>query len=171
MLMDEEETVVKWALTALHNLLTYNKADVAGLIRTHGGVANMSSLMNPVHSQTWGDRFYAMLCSCLEMLCVFSIEGKSLVAHTTILKPLIGHIDNTRYQKLAYTSSRLLRTLSVYNGYKTDIIQPNVTTLMKGYVASRYYKRPVQETLLLVCNKQYHPEFGTGLKFLIQSHP
>lgn len=91
MLGHPKEAIVKYALSTLHNLLTYMKSEVAGPIRLAGGVTKMSFLLGPKEKRDWSDRFYAILCSCLEMLCMGDIGSKGLVAGSGCFNNLLGH--------------------------------------------------------------------------------
>ena len=149
MLSDPLEPIVKYALSTLHNLLTYMKPDVAGPIRLAGGVTRMANLMSPTEKRNWSNRFYAILCSSLEILCIGDIGSKGLVADSNCFGALMGQIEDAKYEKLAYTSVRLLCTLSAYSAIKSDIIESDgVGALMSAYSASAAYEKPVQETAL-----------------------
>lgn len=91
MLGHPKEAIVKYALSTLHNLLTYMKSEVAGPIRLAGGVTKMSFLLGPKEKRDWSDRFYAILCSCLEMLCMGDIGSKGLVAGSGCFNNLLRH--------------------------------------------------------------------------------
>ena len=149
MLGDPHESIVKYALSTLHNLLTYMKADVAGPIRLAGGVSKMANLMSPTERRKWSDRFYAILCSSLEMLCMGDIGSKGLVAQSNSFGKIMSHVRDSEYEKLMYTAVRLLCTLSAYSAIKSDLIQENaVSALMTAYTASAAFEKPVQETAL-----------------------
>ena len=150
MLGDPHEPIVKYALSTLHNLLTFMKQDVVGPIRLAGGVSRMAHLMSPTEKRYWSDRFYAILCSSLEMLCMGDIGSKSLVADGNALGSLSNHVEHAEYEKLSYTSVRLLCTLSAYSAIKPDIIQYHngVRALMGAYKSGANFEKPVQETSL-----------------------
>jgi len=47
MLGHPKDTIVKYALSTLYNLIAFNKDEVAGAIRLAGGVKRMSALISP----------------------------------------------------------------------------------------------------------------------------
>lgn len=57
MLGHPKDTIVKYALSTLYNLIAYNKDEVAGAIRLAGGVKRMSALISPK-----GFSFYIQYC-------------------------------------------------------------------------------------------------------------
>ena len=71
--------------------------------------------MGPKESRKWNNKFYAILCSALELLCKEDIGSKGLVAQSNCLGTLIGQVADSNYEKLSYTAVRLVCTLSAYS--------------------------------------------------------
>ena len=58
-------------------------------------------------------------------------------------------MKDSDYEKLSYTSVRLLCTLSAYSAIKSDLIQAKgVEALMESYEKSANFENPIQETAL-----------------------
>ncbi|CBY20379.1 unnamed protein product [Oikopleura dioica] len=122
MLGHPKDTIVKYALSTLYNLIAFNKDEVAGAIRLAGGVKRMSALISPKEQRPFKDKLHAIVCASLEQLCMGDVGSKVIVSEMNCIAFIIDAVKSSTYEKLRYAASRTLCSLSAYSGLKSEIL-------------------------------------------------
>jgi len=122
MLGHPKDTIVKYALSTLYNLIAFNKDEVAGAIRLAGGVKRMSALISPKEKRPFKDKLHAIVCASLEQLCMGDVGSKVIVSEMNCIGFIIDAVKSSNYEKLRYAASRTLCSLSAYSGLKSEIL-------------------------------------------------
>ncbi|KPM11473.1 Armadillo-like protein [Sarcoptes scabiei] len=111
------ESILFYAITTLHNLLLHqdgSKDDV----RIHGGIQKMVSLLNRDNF-----KFLAIVADCLKVLAYGNQEGKMIILACGGPAHLVRIMKSYQYEKLLWTTSRVLKVLSVCSSNKPAIVQ------------------------------------------------
>ena len=110
------ESVVAYAITTLHNLLLYQDG-AKPAVKMEGGIQKMVVLLSRNDP-----KFLAMDVDCLRILAHGNPENKLIILASQ------GHVDLIRimrsydYEKLLWTTSRLLKVLSLCTSNKPAIV-------------------------------------------------
>lgn len=148
-LLDSEvEAIVFFAITSIHNLLLYQEGSKMA-VRLAGGIPKMCKLLNKKNH-----KFLAILTDCLQILAVKNQEAKLIILASDGPRQLVrimqignefpGARSHT-YEKMLYTTCRVLKVLSVCPNNKPAIIQSG------GVLAMAQHLDSPNERLVLNC--------------------
>ncbi|CAF0879070.1 unnamed protein product, partial [Didymodactylos carnosus] len=124
------ETVVNYAISTLHSLLLYIEQAKMEILRC-GGCHKMVSLLTSSNP-----KFLAIVTDCLYMLAFNNQEVKLIIESSNGPPQLLQIMELTDYEKLLWTTTRLLRVLSVGTSIKGLIIQKNGIKIFEKYVCN-----------------------------------
>ncbi|KRX91785.1 Armadillo segment polarity protein [Trichinella pseudospiralis] len=111
------DSVVFYAITTLHNLLLHQQGS-KDEVRRSGGVPKMVALLQkPI------PKFLAIVTDCLQNLAYKHAETKLVILASDGPRQLVRIVQSYDYEKLLWTTSRLLKVLSVCPQNKPAIIQ------------------------------------------------
>lgn len=110
------EPVVFYAITTLHNLLLHQEGSKMAM-RLSGALQKMVTLLNRTNV-----KFLAITTDCLQILAYGNQESKLLILASGGPQALVQIMNSFRYEKLLWTTSRVLKVLSVCNSNKQAIV-------------------------------------------------
>uniref|UniRef100_UPI00358E6464 catenin beta-1-like isoform X2 n=1 Tax=Myxine glutinosa TaxID=7769 RepID=UPI00358E6464 len=110
------EPVVFYAITTLHNLLLHQEGSKMAM-RLSGALQKMVTLLNRTNV-----KFLAITTDCLQILAYGNQESKLLILASGGPQALVHIMKSFRYEKLLWTTSRVLKVLSVCNSNKQAIV-------------------------------------------------
>lgn len=116
-LSSHNETVVFNALTTLHNLLLHQEGAKMN-VRLNGGLQKMVSLL-----QRDNCKFLALVTNCLHILAYGNQEGKLIILASGGPAELVRILHSFNYEKLLFTTARVVKVLSVCPNNKSALIQ------------------------------------------------
>lgn len=116
-LSSPNEAVVFNALTTLHNLLLHQEGAKMN-VRLNGGLQKMVSLL-----QRDNCKFLALVTDCLHILAYGNQEAKLIILASGGPAELVRILHSFNYEKLLFTTARVVKVLSVCPSNKTAIIQ------------------------------------------------
>lgn len=116
-LSSPNEAVVFNALTTLHNLLLHQEGAKMN-VRLNGGLQKMVSLLQRDHC-----KFLALVTDCLHILAYGNQEGKLIILASGGPAEFVRILHSFNYEKLLFTTARVVKVLSVCPNNKTAIIQ------------------------------------------------
>ncbi|UJR10620.1 hypothetical protein I4U23_014817 [Adineta vaga] len=140
------EFVVNHALSTLHNLLLYIEQAKCEVICCGGGQKMICLLNNP------NPKFLAILIDCLYMLAFHNEDMKLLIESSNGSQQLLRILDMTNYEKLAWTTTRLLRVLSASPTIKTNMVVKNTVQILEKQLYQPISLRVQQNCLLILRN-------------------
>ncbi|RWS16295.1 armadillo-like protein [Dinothrombium tinctorium] len=111
------ESVVFYAITTLHNLLLHQEGSKMA-VRLAGGLQKMVNLL-----QRNNVKFLAIVTDCLQILAYGNQEGKLIILASGGPQELVRIMRTYQYEKLLWTTSRVLKVLSVCSSNKPAIVQ------------------------------------------------
>lgn len=111
------ESVLYYAITSLHNLLLHQDGSKAA-VRLAGGLQKMVALLRRDNI-----KFLAIVTDCLQILAYGNQEGKLIILATNGPVELVRIMRDFTYEKLLWTTSRVLKVLSVCSSNKPAIVQ------------------------------------------------
>lgn len=111
-----DDVVVFNALTTLHNLLLHQEGAKMN-VRLNGGLQKMVSLL-----QRDNPKFLALVTDCLHILAFGNLEGKLIILASGGPAELVRILHSFHYEKLLFTTSRVVKVLSVCPNNKPAII-------------------------------------------------
>lgn len=111
------DSVVYNATTTLHNLLVHQEG-AKMTVRLNGGIQKMVSLL-----QHDNPKFLALIADCLHILTFGNQEGKLIILASGGPAELVRVLHSYNYEKLLFTTARVLKVLSVCPSNKPAIIQ------------------------------------------------
>lgn len=111
------EPVVFHAITTLHNLLLHQEGSKMA-VRLAGGLQKMVALLNRNHV-----KFLTLVTDCLQILAYGNQEGKLIILASGGPQLLVNIMTTYNYEKLLWTTSRVLKVLSVCSSNKPAIVQ------------------------------------------------
>ena len=111
------ESVLYYAITSLHNLLLHQEGSKAA-VRQAGGLQKMVALLARDNI-----KFLAIVTDCLQILAYGNQEGKLIILASGGPAELVRIMQQNVYEKLLWTTSRVLKVLSVCQSNKPAIIQ------------------------------------------------
>merc|ERR1719283_268744 len=111
------ESVLFYAITTLHNLLLHQEGSKMA-VRLAGGLQKMVALLarNNV-------KFLAIVTDCLQILAYGNQESKLIILASGGPAELVRIMRSVTYEKLLWTTSRVLKVLSVCSSNKPAIVE------------------------------------------------
>ncbi|CAG5104936.1 Oidioi.mRNA.OKI2018_I69.chr1.g1695.t1.cds [Oikopleura dioica] len=165
MLSSPVEKVVHYSLTTLHNILQHQGDDAKRAVRLAGGVQKMVDLLSKDNAPL---RMLALLTDCLEMLSFQHQESKLIIVSKHGTQQLIRILQhNADYEKLLFTTCRLLKVLSVETSNKQVIIECNGMNIL-GAMLDNPSNRVVMNCLWTLRNLSDQATKEEGLDDLLQ---
>lgn len=111
------ESVLFYAITTLHNLLLHQEGSKMA-VRLAGGLQKMVALL-----QRENPKFLAICTDCLQILAYGNQEGKLIILASGGPAELVRIMRQYTYEKLLWTTTRVLKVLSVCASNKPAIVQ------------------------------------------------
>ncbi|CAF1250352.1 unnamed protein product [Adineta steineri] len=146
LLDSSNESVVNYALTALHNLLLYIEQAKCEILRCCG-LQKMIVLLNSTNL-----KFLAILIDCLHMLAYNNEEVKLIIEASNAPQQLLNILDRTNYEKLIWTITRLLRVLSTCSSLKIMLVSKNTVQILEKQLYQPISLRVQQNCLQILRN-------------------
>merc|ERR1719383_1526609 len=117
LLSSQNESVLFYAITTLHNLLLHQEGSKMA-VRLAGGLKKMVALLarNNV-------KFLAIVTDCLQILAYGNQESKLIILASGVPAELVRIMRSVTYEKLLWTTSRVLKVLSVCPSNKPAIVE------------------------------------------------
>lgn len=110
------EAVLFYAITTLHNLLLHQEGSKRD-VRIAGGLQKMVTLL-----QRNNVKFLAIVTDCLQILAFGNQESKLIILASGGPAELVRILRTFDYEKLLWTTSRVLKVLSVCSSNKPAIV-------------------------------------------------
>ena len=111
------ESVLFYAITTLHNLLLHQDGSKMA-VRLAGGLQKMVALL-----QRNNVKFLAITTDCLQILAYGNQESKLIILASDGPGELVRIMRSYTYEKLLWTTSRVLKVLSVCSSNKPAIVE------------------------------------------------
>ncbi|XP_076351085.1 armadillo segment polarity protein-like isoform X4 [Tachypleus tridentatus] len=111
------ESVLFYAITTLHNLLLHQEGSKMA-VRLAGGLQKMVALL-----QRNNVKFLAIVTDCLQILAYGNQESKLIILASGGPAELVRIMRSYTYEKLLWTTSRVLKVLSVCSSNKPAIVE------------------------------------------------
>ncbi|XP_032802467.1 catenin beta-1-like isoform X1 [Petromyzon marinus] len=111
------ESVLFYAITTLHNLLLHQEGSKMA-VRLAGGLQKMVALLNKNNV-----KFLAITTDCLQLLAYGNQESKLIILASGGPAGLVHIMRTYTYEKLLWTTSRVLKVLSVCPSNKPAIVE------------------------------------------------
>lgn len=111
------ESVLFYAITTLHNLLLHQEGSKMA-VRLAGGLQKMVALL-----QRNNVKFLAITTDCLQILAYGNQESKLILLACQGPAELVRIMRSYTYEKLLWTTSRVLKVLSVCSSNKPAIVE------------------------------------------------
>jgi len=111
------ESVLFYAITTLHNLLLHQEGSKMA-VRLAGGLQKMVALL-----QRNNVKFLAIVTDCLQILAYGNQESKLIILASQGPMELVRILRSYTYEKLLWTTSRVLKVLSVCSSNKPAIVE------------------------------------------------
>ena len=110
------ESVLFYTITTLHNLLLHQEGSKMA-VRLAGGIQKMVALL-----QRNNVKFLAIASDCLQILAYGNQESKLIILASQGPLELVRIMRSYDYEKLLWTTSRVLKVLSVCSSNKPAIV-------------------------------------------------
>merc|ERR1712223_306336 len=110
------ESVLFYTITTLHNLLLHQEGS-KNVVRLAGGIPKMVALL-----QRNNVKFLAIVTDCLQIMAYGNQESKLIIFASQGPHELVRLMRSYDYEKLLWTTSRVLKVLSVCSSNKTAIV-------------------------------------------------
>lgn len=117
MLSSPMESVLFYAITTLHNLLLHQEGAKMA-VRLADGLQKMVPLLKKTNP-----KFLAITTDCLQLLSYGNQESKLIILSNGGPEGLVHIMRNYNYEKLLWTTSRVLKVLSVCPSNKPAIVE------------------------------------------------
>ncbi|KAF4083449.1 hypothetical protein AMELA_G00141180 [Ameiurus melas] len=117
MLSSPLESVLFYAITTLHNLLLHQEGAKMA-VRLADGLQRMVPLLKKSNP-----KFLAITTDCLQLLSYGNQESKLIILANGGPEALVQIMRNNSYEKLLWTTSRVLKVLSVCPSNKPTIVE------------------------------------------------
>merc|ERR1719259_113229 len=111
------ESVLFYTITTLHNLLLHQEGSKMA-VRLAGGIQKMVALL-----QRNNVKFLAIVTDCLQILAYGNQECKLIILASQGPLELVRIMRSYDYEKLLWTTSRVLKVLSVCSSNKPAIVE------------------------------------------------
>lgn len=128
------ESVLFYTITTLHNLLLHQEG-VKNQVRLAGGIPKMIALL-----QRNNVKFLAIVTDCLQIMAYGNQESKLIMLASQGPHELVRLMRTYEYEKLLWTTSRVLKVLSVCSSNKTAIVDAGgmqALSLQLGHPSTR----------------------------------
>merc|ERR1719348_2274365 len=116
LLSSDNESVLFYTITTLHNLLLHQEGSKMA-VRLAGGLQKMVALL-----QRNNVKFLAIVTDCLQILAYGNQECKLIILASQGPLELVRIMRSYSYEKLLWTTSRVLKVLSVCASNKPAIV-------------------------------------------------
>uniref|UniRef100_A0A8C6WJ77 Catenin beta 1 n=1 Tax=Neogobius melanostomus TaxID=47308 RepID=A0A8C6WJ77_9GOBI len=111
------DSVLFYAITTLHNLLLHQEGAKMA-VRLAGGLQKMVALLSNTNV-----KFLAITTDCLQILAYGNQESKLIILASGGPQALVNIMRTFTYEKLLWTTSRVLKVLSVCSSNKPAIVE------------------------------------------------
>ncbi|XP_041374475.1 catenin beta-like [Gigantopelta aegis] len=112
------ESVLFYAITTLHNLLLHQEGSKMA-VRLAGGLQKMVALLQRNNNV----KFLAITTDCLQILAYGNQESKLIILASGGPGELVRIMKTYTYEKLLWTTSRVIKVLSVCSSNKPAIVE------------------------------------------------
>jgi len=112
------ESVMFYAITTLHNLLLHQEGSKIA-VRMAGGLQKMVALLQRNNNV----KFLAITTDCLQILAYGNQESKLIILASGGPGELVRIMKSYTYEKLLWTTSRVIKVLSVCSSNKPAIVE------------------------------------------------
>lgn len=155
------EAVLFYAITTLHNLLLHQEGAKMA-VRLAGGLQKMVALL-----QRTNVKFLAIVTDCLQILAYGNQESKLIILASGGPAELVRIMKSYTYEKLLYTTCRVLKVLSVCSSNKPAIVEAGGMQALANHL-SHQSTRLVQNCLWTLRNLSDVATKQDGLDGLLQ---
>lgn len=155
------ESVLFYAITTLHNLLLHQDGSKMA-VRLAGGLQKMVALL-----QRNNVKFLAIVTDCLQILAYGNQESKLIILASTGPLELVRIMRSYDYEKLLWTTSRVLKVLSVCSSNKPAIVEAGGMQALAMHLGNPS-QRLVQNCLWTLRNLSDAATKVDGLENLLQ---
>lgn len=155
------ESVVFYAITTLHNLLLHQEGAKMA-VRLAGGLQKMVALLSKTNV-----KFLAIVTDCLQILAYGNQESKLIILASGGPAELVRIVRSFTYEKLLYTTCRVLKVLSVCSSNKPAIVEAGGMQALAAHLAHQS-GRLVQNCLWTLRNLSDVATRQDGLETLLQ---
>lgn len=155
------EAVVFYAITTLHNLLLHQEGAKMA-VRLAGGLQKMIALLHKSNV-----KFLAIVTDCLQILAYGNQESKLIILASGGPAELVRIMRSYTYEKLLYTTCRVLKVLSVCSSNKPAIVEAGGMQALANHL-SHQSTRLVQNCLWTLRNLSDVATKQEGLEGLLQ---
>lgn len=156
------ESVLFYAITTLHNLLLHQDGSKMA-VRLAGGLQKMVALL-----QRNNVKFLAIVTDCLQILAYGNQESKLIILASQGPIELVRIMRSYDYEKLLWTTSRVLKVLSVCSSNKPAIVEAGGMQALAMHLGNPS-TRLVQNCLWTLRNLSDAATKVDGLEGLLQS--
>ncbi|XP_052737434.1 armadillo segment polarity protein isoform X3 [Bicyclus anynana] len=156
------ESVLFYAITTLHNLLLHQDGSKMA-VRLAGGLQKMVALL-----QRNNVKFLAIVTDCLQILAYGNQESKLIILASQGPIELVRIMRSFDYEKLLWTTSRVLKVLSVCSSNKPAIVEAGGMQALAMHLGNPS-GRLVQNCLWTLRNLSDAATKVEGLEGLLQS--
>ncbi|XP_059050075.1 armadillo segment polarity protein isoform X2 [Achroia grisella] len=156
------ESVLFYAITTLHNLLLHQDGSKMA-VRLAGGLQKMVALL-----QRNNVKFLAIVTDCLQILAYGNQESKLIILASQGPIELVRIMRSYDYEKLLWTTSRVLKVLSVCSSNKPAIVEAGGMQALAMHLGNAS-GRLVQNCLWTLRNLSDAATKVEGLEGLLQS--
>ncbi|CAG9783595.1 unnamed protein product [Diatraea saccharalis] len=156
------ESVLFYAITTLHNLLLHQDGSKMA-VRLAGGLQKMVALL-----QRNNVKFLAIVTDCLQILAYGNQESKLIILASQGPIELVRIMRTYDYEKLLWTTSRVLKVLSVCSSNKPAIVEAGGMQALAMHLGNSS-GRLVQNCLWTLRNLSDAATKVEGLEALLQS--
>ncbi|XP_055841174.1 armadillo segment polarity protein isoform X2 [Episyrphus balteatus] len=156
------ESVLFYAITTLHNLLLHQDGSKMA-VRLAGGLQKMVTLL-----QRNNVKFLAIVTDCLQILAYGNQESKLIILASGGPNELVRIMRSYDYEKLLWTTSRVLKVLSVCSSNKPAIVDAGGMQALAMHLGNPS-QRLVQNCLWTLRNLSDAATKVEGLEALLQS--
>lgn len=156
------ESVLFYAITTLHNLLLHQDGSKMA-VRLAGGLQKMVTLL-----QRNNVKFLAIVTDCLQILAYGNQESKLIILASGGPNELVRIMRSYDYEKLLWTTSRVLKVLSVCSSNKPAIVDAGGMQALAMHLGNPS-PRLVQNCLWTLRNLSDAATKVEGLEALLQS--
>ncbi|GBP34492.1 Armadillo segment polarity protein [Eumeta japonica] len=162
LLSSQVESVLFYAITTLHNLLLHQDGSKMA-VRLAGGLQKMVALL-----QRNNVKFLAIVTDCLQILAYGNQESKLIILASQGPIELVRIMRSYDYEKLLWTTSRVLKVLSVCSSNKPAIVEAGGMQALAMHLGNPS-GRLVQNCLWTLRNLSDAATKVEGLEALLQS--
>lgn len=156
------ESVLFYAITTLHNLLLHQDGSKMA-VRLAGGLQKMVQLL-----QRNNVKFLAIVTDCLQILAYGNQESKLIILASGGPNELVRIMRHYDYEKLLWTTSRVLKVLSVCSSNKPAIVDAGGMQALAMHLSNQS-QRLVQNCLWTLRNLSDAATKVDGLEMLLQA--